>query len=80
MQIDLVTTAITCGALAFGCWMMAARNKRPDARSNPQASKPGVYLRSGNFTLWGNIWRWGYIIFNALAVLAAGALLVLNVT
>lgn len=80
MQIDLLTTAITCGVLGFGCWIMAARNKRRDRLDEQAHSKPGVYLRSSLFTTRGNLWRWGYLVLNAIAVASFGGVLILSLT
>lgn len=71
MQINLLATAAVCGALALVCWFMAARNKRPLSRGDAERFRPGMYLRSRHFTFKGNVWRWGYIIFNTLAVASA---------
>ncbi len=78
MQIDFFTTAIVFGVLGFGCWLMAARNKRPEAAERKGAGKPGFYLRRNLFTTRGNVWRWGYLIFNGIAVLSFAALLTLS--
>jgi hypothetical protein len=78
MQVDLLTTAIVCGLLGFGCWIMAARNKRPEAAERKGGSSPGIYLRSNLFTTRGNLWRWGYLVFNAIAVLCFGTMFVLS--
>lgn len=78
MEIDFFTTAMVCGVLGFLCWIMAARNKRPEAAERKGARGPGVYLRRSQFTTRGNLWRWGYLIFNAVAVLSFGTVLVLS--
>ena len=78
MEIDFFTIAIVFGVLGFGCWIMAARNKRPEAAERKGARGPGVYLRRSQFTTRGNVWRWGYLIFNAIAVVSFGTVLVFS--
>lgn len=78
MQIDLLTTAAVCGGIGLACWIMAARNKRPDAPRDRKVPLGKSYLRSDLFTTWGNVWRWGYLVFNTLAVLIFIAMIVLS--
>ena len=80
MQINLAAIAITCGFLGLVFWVLAARCKTDEARRPGRQWKPGMYLRSKNFTGWGNLWRWLYIIFNGIAVIAVAGLLYLNAT
>lgn len=80
MQINLAAVAIVSGVLGFIFWALAARCRTDDARRPGRHWKPGMYLRSKNFTAWGNVWRWLYILFNGLAVIAVAALVYINVT
>ena len=80
MHINLVVTAGLSGLLSFVCWLMAARNRREEAADLGKPWKPGVYLRSSNFTTMGNVFRVGYLLFNGVTVLCLAGLLYLNLT